>query len=113
MARPRFTSPDAVGSVPGLSQHRARRGVTLEQIAQSTKISLRFLRAIEAEQFEQLPGGIFNTSYIRQYAAAVGLDEDTLLASYHRQAGGETNGNGNGSRRSALDWIRTISSLKL
>ncbi|MGH9667045.1 MAG: helix-turn-helix domain-containing protein, partial [Bryobacteraceae bacterium] len=56
---------------------------SLEQIAESTKISIRFLRAIEDEDFEKLPGGIFNTSYLRQYAAAIGFDESDLLAQYH------------------------------
>lgn len=49
---------------------------------QRTKISSRFLRAIEDEQFDQLPGGIFSTSYLRQYAAAIGYDEEALVAHY-------------------------------
>ncbi|SRR6266436_9162680 len=66
----------------GLSRLRNTAGISLEAIAAGTKISLRFLRAIEAEEFEQLPGGIFNTSYLRQYAAAIGYDEGHLLAHY-------------------------------
>ncbi len=66
----------------GLSRFRQKRGVTLEQVAEKTKISIRFLRAIEAEEFEKLPGGLFNTSYIRQYAAAVGFDEGDLISQY-------------------------------
>ncbi len=66
----------------GLSRLRDTAGISLEAIAAGTKISLRFLRAIEAEEFEQLPGGIFNTSYLRQYAAAIGYDEADLLAHY-------------------------------
>lgn len=65
-----------------LPRYRNRASVTLEQIAQSTKIGTRFLQAIEAEQFEQLPGGIFSTSYLRQYAVAIGYDEDALVAFY-------------------------------
>lgn len=57
-------------------------GASLEEIAASTKISLRFLQAIEAEEFEKLPGGIFSTSYLRQYATAIGYDEGALLAQY-------------------------------
>jgi cytoskeletal protein RodZ len=67
-----------------LSKSRRTKGVSLEEIAEKTKISLRFLLAIEAEEFEKLPGGIFNTSYLRQYAAAIGLDEGDLLACYNR-----------------------------
>jgi cytoskeletal protein RodZ len=70
-----------------LRRFRNRAGVSLEQIAHSTKISSRFLHAIEDEQFEQLPGGIFSTSYLRQYAAAIGYDEDALLAFYRNKTG--------------------------
>ena len=68
-----------------LPRFRKRAGVSLEQIAQSTKISSRFLEAIEGEQFEQLPGGIFSTSYLRQYAFAIGYDEDALVAFYRQK----------------------------
>ena len=49
-----------------------------------TRIRLHFLRAIDAEEFAELPGGIYNTSYIRQYAQAIGYDEAELLQHYHR-----------------------------
>jgi transcriptional regulator with XRE-family HTH domain len=68
-----------------LSRFRKKAGVSLEQIADSTKISLRFLRAIEAEEFEKLPGGIFSTSYLRQYAAAISYDEAELLGHFDRK----------------------------
>jgi cytoskeletal protein RodZ len=59
----------------------------LEQIADETKISIRFLKAIEAEDFAQLPGGVYDRSYIRQYAAAVGFDAEELLACYRYRMG--------------------------
>ena len=65
-----------------LSKLRRTKGISLEEIAERTKISLRFLHAIEAEEFEKLPGGIFSTSYLRQYAEAIGFDESMLLAHY-------------------------------
>jgi len=65
-----------------LPRFRKKAGVSLEDIIQRTKISSRFLRAIEDEQFDQLPGGIFSTSYLRQYAAAVGYDEEALISHY-------------------------------
>jgi cytoskeletal protein RodZ len=88
---------DSHGTATSASQHRKcileldlprfrkRSGVSLDEIAQRTKISSRFLRAIEDEQFEQLPGGIFSTSYLRQYAAAIGYDEEALVAHYLRK----------------------------
>jgi cytoskeletal protein RodZ len=56
--------------------------VTLEQIAERTKISMFFLIAIENEDFGKLPGGIFDRSYIRQYAEAAGLDAEQILQRY-------------------------------
>jgi cytoskeletal protein RodZ len=69
-------------SVLQLEQRRRKSGVSLETIADSTKISSRFLRAIECEEFEKLPGGVFNTSYIRQYAESIGFPVQDLLAQY-------------------------------
>jgi cytoskeletal protein RodZ len=71
--------------VPELSTIRRNRGISLQQIAESTKISIRSLEAIENGEFRKLPGGIYNTSYIRQYARAIDYDEALLLAAYHRQ----------------------------
>ena len=68
-----------------LRNFRQKRGISLEQIADATKISIRFLRAIESEDYGQLPGGIFNRSYLRQYAAAIGFEESLLLAHYERE----------------------------
>jgi cytoskeletal protein RodZ len=75
------------GSVLGLATIRRNRGISLEQIAESTKISLRSLKAIEGGEFQKLPGGIYNTSYIRQYARAIDFDEAELLAFYRSQMG--------------------------
>lgn len=65
-----------------LKQARERRGVGLDDIAQTTKIGTRFLRALEANNYDQLPGGIFNKGFIRAYARAVGLDEEQAIADY-------------------------------
>ncbi len=64
---------------------RRNRGITLQQIAETTKISLRSLEAIERGDFRKLPGGIYNTSYIRQYARAIDYDESAILDVYHRE----------------------------
>jgi cytoskeletal protein RodZ len=68
-----------------LARSRNEEGISLEDIADQTKISLRFLQAIENEEFDKLPGGIFSTSYLRQYAAAIGYDVAELLAHYNRK----------------------------
>ncbi len=75
------------GSVLGLATIRRNRGISLEQIAESTKINIRSLKAIEGGDFKKFPGGIYNTSYIRQYAKAIDFDEAELLAFYRIQMG--------------------------
>ena len=72
-------------SVLGLATIRQNRGISLAQIAESTKISVRSLEAIERGEFGKLPGGIYNTSYIKQYARAIDYDESVLLAEYARE----------------------------
>ncbi len=72
-------------SVLGLATIRRNRGISLQQIAESTKISVRLLEAIERGEFRKLPGGIYNTSYIRQYARAIDYDESAILTVYHRE----------------------------
>ncbi len=58
------------------------RGVTLEEISAATRISLRFLEALESEQWDSLPGGIFNRGFIRAVARFLGLNEESLVAEY-------------------------------
>jgi cytoskeleton protein RodZ len=67
---------------PRLKEHREKRGITLEQISQSTKIGTRFLQALEDDHFERLPGGIFNKGFVRAYARCIGVDEDQAVADY-------------------------------
>lgn len=66
-----------------LRREREMRGVTLEEISASTKISVRFLKALENEDLAQIPGGIFTRSFVRAYAKYLGLDEDHVMAEYH------------------------------
>lgn len=89
-----------------LSQTRQNNGISLQQIAETTKISMWFLRAIEAQDYEKLPGGIFATSYLRQYAAAAGVDPEPLLSEYTAFLNPEGQGDTN-QRRTFLDrWFR-------
>ncbi len=97
---------------PDLAALRAKRGVSLEQIAETTKISVAYLRAIEEGRFELLPGGIYDLNYLRQYARAIGLEEEVLL-SYYRRTMGQTEAPSrageNGGR--ARQWFRGPASL--
>ena len=65
-----------------LRLEREQRGISLDQISRSTKIGTRFLRALEQDHFEQLPGGIFNKGFIRAYARFLGLNEEEAVADY-------------------------------
>src|SRR6478736_3673421 len=65
-----------------LKREREQRGVTLDDIALSTKIGKRFLCALEEEHFEQLPGGIFSKGFVRAYARHLGIDEEQAVADY-------------------------------
>ncbi len=65
-----------------LIQLRRRQGISLQQVSKDTKIAVRYLEAIENAKFGRLPGGVYNVSYIRQYARAVDCDESSLVAYY-------------------------------
>jgi cytoskeleton protein RodZ len=65
-----------------LKRERELRGVTLDEISAATRIATRFLRAIENEQWDQLPGGVFNRGFVRAVARYLGLDEENIVAEY-------------------------------
>ncbi len=65
-----------------LKREREMRGVTLDEISGATRIATRFLKAIETEQWDQLPGGVFNRGFVRAVARYLGLDEENIVAEY-------------------------------
>ncbi|NDQ57663.1 MAG: helix-turn-helix domain-containing protein [Acidipila sp.] len=65
-----------------LRREREMRGVSLEEISTATRIAVRFLEAMENEQWDRLPGGVFNRGFIRSVARFLGLDEDGLVGEY-------------------------------
>ncbi|SPF53643.1 conserved hypothetical protein [Candidatus Sulfopaludibacter sp. SbA4] len=93
----------------GLATIRRNRGISLKQIAESTKISVRCLESIERGEFRKLPGGIYTTSYIRQYAQAIDYDEASILAVYQREMAGE--GNARTGSKGLLGGLRPLSSI--
>jgi cytoskeletal protein RodZ len=70
----------------GASFKKAResKGIPLDRISTETRISARFLQAIENEDFHLLPGGIFNRGFIRTYAERLGLDPEQAVADYEK-----------------------------
>jgi cytoskeletal protein RodZ len=61
---------------------REKKGISLDDVSNVTKISSRMLQAIENERFDQLPGGVFNKGFIRAYARHVGLNDEEAVNEY-------------------------------
>jgi transcriptional regulator with XRE-family HTH domain len=70
---------DATSLGTWLRRERERRGVTLSQISEQTKLSVAILEGLEADDLSRWPGGIFRRAYSRCYASAVGLDPDFVV----------------------------------
>ena len=80
----------AAERIPGgfgskLREARERRGMSLRQIANATKISMGALEALERNQLSRLPGGIFSRAFVRSYAIEVGLDPDATIQEFIAQ----------------------------
>lgn len=73
----------AVASVGAtLRRERELRSVSLEEVAQTTRIPLKMLRLLEEDQYEELPGDVFVCGFLRSYARTLGLDPRPFLARY-------------------------------
>jgi cytoskeleton protein RodZ len=67
-----------------LRRERLKRNLDIESISRELKISRRLLDAIEADQYDRLPGGVFAKAFVRQYAQLMELDADDLAAQVQR-----------------------------
>lgn len=67
-----------------LRRERQKRDLELDQVSHELKIAPRFLRAIEEERFDRLPGGVFAKSFVRQYARMLDIDEEEAAAEVQR-----------------------------
>ncbi len=65
-----------------LRRQRELREISLRDIAERTKISLRYLEAMEADRFDLLPAPIFAKGFLREYARYVGLSPDDVVNHY-------------------------------
>lgn len=70
-----------------LREARNRRKVDLSEVEAAIKIRLRYLRAMENEEWDALPGGAYTRGFIRTYAAYLGLDGERLSDEYRRATG--------------------------
>ena len=79
-------APDRAGDFgTKLREARERKGVSLRQIANKTKISMTALEALERNDISRLPGGIFSRAFVRSYALEVGLDPETTIQEFIAQ----------------------------
>lgn len=74
------TSIDHFGEA--LRCERQRRSVSLEDISQTTKVTVRSLQALESDAFDKLPGGILSKGIVRSYVRCLGLDESEWVARF-------------------------------
>jgi cytoskeletal protein RodZ len=65
-----------------LKRERELREVTVAEICAATRIAPKFLEALENEQWEKLPGGVFGRGFVRTIARYLGLSEENLLSDY-------------------------------
>jgi Helix-turn-helix domain/RodZ C-terminal domain len=101
-----------------LHRARTRREIELSEVEAATRIRARFLRALEAEEWDALPGGVYTRGFIRTYANFLSLDGDRLAEDYRRDVEGArppdpapvvvAPGNGRANRLRALPWPALI-----
>jgi cytoskeletal protein RodZ len=90
-----------------LRDARERRGVSLRQIANTTKISISALEALERNDVSRLPGGIFSRAFVRSYAVEVGLDPDIAIQEFIAQFPADST-----SAHSAVDHVEDAISVE-
>jgi cytoskeleton protein RodZ len=90
-----------------LRGERERRKVSIETICEETKVSSRHLHALEAGEYDQLPGGVFRKGIVRSYLGALGLDETTWLERFEAslRESGVVSADGN-------DWIEFAENVR-
>ncbi len=83
-----------------LKHERELRGVALEEIAETTKIHIRFLEALENNDFDNMPGEVFVKGYIRSYAKVIGFDSEEMVNAYDESVGKD--------RREEIEKVQVI-----
>jgi len=70
-----------------LREAREKKGWTLEQAAFKTRILYQYLKAVEDDNYEQLPAEVFAKGFVRSYARLLGLDELQILPRFDESGG--------------------------
>ena len=79
---PQVVSRKASRLGDALRRERQGRNISMRQVTQATKISIRHLEALERSDFQTLPGGAFNKGFVRAYATYLGLDGEAMVSQY-------------------------------
>jgi cytoskeletal protein RodZ len=70
-----------------LRRERELRQISLREISEATKINLRYLDALERDDFRHLPGGVFNKGFVRAYAQFIGIEPEAMVTAYLEEEG--------------------------
>lgn len=93
-----------------MRRQREAQGVPLEDIASSTRVSVRHLKALEADDFRSLPGGVFNKGIVRSYARCLELDEDAVMQSFASAC--QTHGISDPGERDWTEFAQNVSAQR-
>lgn len=96
-----------IGIGATLRQARDRRKIDLSEVEAATRIRSRYLRAIEAEDWDVLPGDVYARGFIRTYASYLGLDGERLAEEHRRAAAAGDEGPGSGVQPGAVRRVRS------
>lgn len=80
-----FNDEDATSLGEMFHDARIKSGITIEQASEHLKIRRAFLRAIEDDMFDDLPGGVYTVGFVRNYAKLLDLDQEKVLATLNNQ----------------------------
>lgn len=81
------SAPEDPGIGPALKKARLQRGVSLEEVEQATKIRIRYLEALEREEYDALPAAVYVQGFLKTYANYLGLDGEAISQEFKRSRG--------------------------
>ena len=84
---PSFATEQHVRFGRELRQEREQQGMTLEDVAKATRFSVRHLQSLEADLFDELPGGVLRKGIVRSYCRHMGLDEELWMERFSESGG--------------------------
>jgi cytoskeletal protein RodZ len=90
---------------PALRRAREQQGISFDDVARDTRLSKRYLQALEEESISELPGGTYNRAYVRTYALYLRLDPDSLVRDYALEEEAQTRA---GQLADELDVVATM-----